>query len=142
MLANIFKINECNICIYVKDTKNGYVILFVYVDNILSVGSDDKIIKSIKNMLNSMFDMKDMGYGDVILGVKILRTLNGLIHCQSYYVDKIRKKFGKDDSDMARTLLIVNLHLSKNKGELYRTIHSLYSKLSRYLINLNVDNWK
>ena len=42
----------------------------LYVYNMLIVGSDDKIITSTKNMLNSRFDMKDMGLADVILGIK------------------------------------------------------------------------
>ena len=52
MITNGFRINECDKCVYIKDTKNGYVILCLYVDDILIVGSDDKMIKSTKNMLN------------------------------------------------------------------------------------------
>ena len=33
----------------------------LYVDDVLIVGSDDKMIASSKNMLNSRFDMTDMG---------------------------------------------------------------------------------
>ena len=117
MLANDFKINECDNCVYVKDTKNGYVILCMHVDDMLIIGSDDKMVKSTKAMLSTRFDMKDMGLTDVILGVKILRTSNGLILSQSHYVDKILNKFNKDDSGMARTPLDLNLHMFKNKGE-------------------------
>ena len=74
MLDAGFKINECDKCMYVKDTSDGYVILCLYVDDMLIAGSDDKIIKSTKNMLQARFDMKDMGLADVILGVKIIRT--------------------------------------------------------------------
>ena len=59
MKTNEFKINKYDKYVNIKDTKNGYVILCLYMDDIL-VGSDDKMIKSIKNMLNSRFDMKDM----------------------------------------------------------------------------------
>ena len=40
-----------------------------------------------KNMLTSRFDMKDMGSTDVILGIKLIRTLDGLILSQSHYID-------------------------------------------------------
>ena len=79
MITNGFRINECDKCVYIKDTENGYVILCLYVDDILIVGSDDKMIKSTKNMLNSKFDMKDMGLADVILGIKITRISDNLI---------------------------------------------------------------
>ena len=40
----------------------------------LIVGSDDKMIISTKNMLNSRFDMKNMRLVDVVLGIKIIST--------------------------------------------------------------------
>ena len=74
MLSHGFKINECDKCVYVKDDEHGYVNVCLYVDDILIVGSDDKMITSTRNMLNSRFDMKDMRLADVILGIKIKRT--------------------------------------------------------------------
>ena len=43
MLSNGFKINECDKCVYVKDTVDGYVILRLYVDDMLIIGSNDKL---------------------------------------------------------------------------------------------------
>jgi hypothetical protein len=113
-------------------------------------------------MLNSKFDMKDMGLADVILGVKITRTSDGLALSQSHYVDKILEKFSKFDTSIARTPVDVNLHLSKNVGvgvsqlEYSRIIGSLMylmsctrpdiaysvSRLSRYTSNPGHDHWK
>ena len=50
MMSHGFKINECDKCIYVKDVEHGYVILCLYVDDMLIVRSDNKIIISIKNI--------------------------------------------------------------------------------------------
>nr|GEW02643.1 retrotransposon protein, putative, Ty1-copia subclass [Tanacetum cinerariifolium] len=88
MLESGFKINECDKRVYVKDTNSGYVILCLYVDDILIIGSNDKIINSTKDMLKSKFDMKDMGLADVILGIKIIRSHNGLVLSQAHYVEK------------------------------------------------------
>ena len=71
MMSHGFKFNQCDKCVYVKDTKLGYVIVCLYVDEMIIVGSDDKMIASTKNILNSKFAMKDMGLVDVILGIKI-----------------------------------------------------------------------
>ncbi|GJY70630.1 retrotransposon protein, putative, ty1-copia subclass [Tanacetum coccineum] len=89
MLESGFKINECDKCVYVKDTSSGYVILCLYVDDMLIVGSNDKMIRSTKDMLKSKFDMKDMGLADVILGIKIIRTQNGLVLSLAQYVGQI-----------------------------------------------------
>ena len=93
MLNSGFKINECGKWVYVKDTSKGYVILCLYLDDMLIIGSDDKMIRSTKDMLKARFYMKDMSIADVILGVKIIRTQNGLVLSQSHYVDKILEKF-------------------------------------------------
>nr|GEW99844.1 retrovirus-related Pol polyprotein from transposon TNT 1-94 [Tanacetum cinerariifolium] len=103
MLESGFKINECDKCVYVKDTSSGYIILCLYVDDMLIVGSNDKMIKSTKDMLKSKFDMKDMGLAVVILGIKIIRTQNGLLLSQAHYVDKILNTHNAEDSGQART---------------------------------------
>ena len=162
MMSRGFKINECNKCVYVKDTKLGYVIVCLYVDDMLIVGGDDKMIASTKNMLNSRFDMKDMGLANVILGIKVKRTSEGLILSQSHYVDNILGKFDKDNSSIAKTSVDVTLHLSKNKGESVsqveysRVIGNLMylmscirpdiayavNKLSRYTSNPGAMHWQ
>ena len=123
MMSHGFKINECDKCVYIKDTKHEYVIVGLYVGDMLIVSSDGKMIIFTKNMLNSRFEMKDMGPADVILGIKIIRTSDGLMLSQSHYVDNILGKFDKDSSRISRIPIDVTLHLSKNKGEniLYKT---------------------
>ena len=74
MLSNGFKINKCDKCVYVKNTHNGFVILCLYVDDMLIMGSDSEVVKATKRLLTNKFDMKDMGVADVILGVKIHKT--------------------------------------------------------------------
>ncbi|GKD82704.1 retrotransposon protein, putative, ty1-copia subclass [Tanacetum coccineum] len=112
MLESGFKINECNKCVYVKDTSSGYVILCLYVDDMLIIGSNEKMIKSTKDMLKSKFDMKDMGFADVILGIEIIRTQNRLVLGQAYYVDKILNTRNAVDSGLTRTPIDTSLHLS------------------------------
>ena len=82
----------------------------------LIVGSNDKMVKSTKDMLNLRFDMKDMGLANVILEIKVSRTPDGLVLSNSHYVDKILEKFNKDSSGVARTPIDMSQHLSKNKG--------------------------
>ncbi|KAJ0621687.1 putative RNA-directed DNA polymerase [Helianthus annuus] len=128
----------------------------------LIIGSDDNMINSTKDMLKARFDMKDIGLADVILGVKITRTENGLVLSQSHYVDKILGKFNSDDTSVARTLIDNTQRLRKNRGESVsqleysRIIGSLMylmtctrpdlayavSRLSRYTSNPSEDHWK
>ena len=103
MMLHGFKINKCGKCVYIKDTEHGYVIVCLYVNDMLIVDSDNEIIISTKNMLNSRFDMKNMGPAYVILGIKIIRTSVGLMLSESHYVDNILGKFDKDNFGIDKT---------------------------------------
>ena len=162
MMSNGFRINEYNKCVYIKDTTNGYVILCLYVDDMLIIGSNNDIIKATKRMLTNEFNMKDLCVTDVILGMKISRKYDGLVLYQAHYVKKVLEKFKEYNDSLVRTPIDVNLHLTKNKGqgiyqlEYSRIIGSLMyimnctkpniayvvSKLSRYTSNLREDHWK
>ena len=65
----------------------------LYVDDMLILGTNIEIIKSTKIILSNSFDMKDLGVADVILGIKIIRTQDGINLSQSHYVDKMIERF-------------------------------------------------
>ena len=116
MLSNGFKINECDKCVYVKTTQKGYVIVCLYVDDMLIIGSNAEMIRITKLFLSSRFDMKDMGIADVILGIKISKIPEGLILSQSHYIAKVLEKFKKYEIKPSKTPVDVSLHLAKNTG--------------------------
>ncbi|KAK6140518.1 hypothetical protein DH2020_025748 [Rehmannia glutinosa] len=162
MKSNGFKINECDKCVYIKSTTNDYVIVYLYVDDMLIMGSSNDLIINTKNMLKKNFDMKDMGLSDVILGIKISRTSDGIVLSQSHYVESILRRFNAFDNPPAKTPVDLSLHLAKNRGEpvsqleYARVIGSLMyltnctcpdiaysvSKLSRFTSNPSTDHWK
>ena len=117
MLANGFKINECDKCVYIKDTPNHQVIICLYVDDMLIISRDIYDINAIKQMLEIKFDMKDLGVADVILGIRIHRTLEGLALSQSYYIEKVHDKFKYMKYGIAKTPLDLSFALQKNEGE-------------------------
>ncbi|KAL0409768.1 UNVERIFIED_CONTAM: hypothetical protein Sradi_1911200 [Sesamum radiatum] len=47
--------------------------LVLYVDDILLIGNDLKMLGDIKSWLSTQFPMKDMGEASYILGIKIYR---------------------------------------------------------------------
>ena len=68
------------------------------------------------------------------MGIKLIRTLDGLILSQPHYVDNILGKFDKENFGIARTPVDVTLHLSKNKGESVSQVE--YSKVISSLMYL------
>ena len=87
MIKDGFTINECEKCVYTKIVENAYIIVCLYVDDMLVLGTNIEIIKSTKRMLSNNFDMKDLEVADVILGIKITRITDGISLSQSHYVN-------------------------------------------------------
>ncbi|XP_070050009.1 uncharacterized mitochondrial protein AtMg00810-like [Nicotiana tomentosiformis] len=81
------------------------------------MSNDIANINVTKRMLTSKFDMKDLGVADLILGIKIHKTPQGLRLSQSHYIKTILEKFKFLDFKVAKTPINVNLALAKNKGQ-------------------------
>ncbi|KAK4400046.1 Retrovirus-related Pol polyprotein from transposon TNT 1-94 [Sesamum angolense] len=62
------------------------------------------------------FEMKDMGEADVILGIKLIRSTDGIAISQSHYVEKILEKFGYQNSRIAKTPYDSSVALFKNES--------------------------
>ena len=84
-------------CVYTMSIDNGYVIISLYVNDMLVFGTSMNVVHSIKRFLASKFDMKDMSKASVILGIKIIRRDKSIMLTQEYYIQKLLKTFGHFD---------------------------------------------
>ena len=64
-----------------------------YVDDMLIMSKYIDDINATKRMLSSKFDMKDLRVADLISGVRIIKTPQGLALSQSHYIEKVLDKF-------------------------------------------------
>ena len=135
---------------------NHEVILCLYVDNMLIMSKEIDDINATKRMLSNKFDMKDLGVVDLILGVRIIKTPQGLALSQSHYIGKVLDKFNYLNFNVVKTPSL-SCTFKKNEGqsdsqlEYARVLGSLMyimnctrpdiacaiSKLSRYTSNSN-----
>ena len=115
-MLNEFKINKVDKCVYVKNTYKGYVIVCLYIDDMLILGNNDHIIKSTKKILTNKFDMKNLGVADIILGIQISRTYDELLLSQSHYIGKILDRISKGNNNTVKTPIDISLYLSNNRG--------------------------
>ena len=72
-MSHKFEMIEEDHCVYIKRSKDKFVILSLYVDDILIAGNSMEYILEIKGWLSSKFEMKDMGEATYIFEVKISR---------------------------------------------------------------------
>ncbi|GKF69455.1 hypothetical protein Tco_0202512, partial [Tanacetum coccineum] len=61
--------------------------------------------------------MKDMGEADIILGIKIKLENKGIVITQSYYIEKILKKFNRKDYSPVSTPMDPVEKLKSNTGK-------------------------
>ena len=63
--------NGADRCIYSKFTKDYGVIVCLYIDDMLVIGTNMHEINETKKYLTSQFKMKDLGEVVTILGIKV-----------------------------------------------------------------------
>ena len=78
LVTNGYSINDGDKCIYIEYEDNTYVVTYLYVDDMLIFGTSLEVVCETKKFLGSKFDMKDLGEAEMILRIKITRTLNEL----------------------------------------------------------------
>ena len=110
-----FKRSEADHYCYVKFFDNSYIILLLYADDMLIVGSSIEEINNLKKQLSKYFAMKDLGAIKQILGVRIIRDkTNGTLKLsQAKYVKKILNRFNMNEAKLVSTPLGSHFKLSK-----------------------------
>ncbi|GKD48605.1 zinc finger, CCHC-type containing protein, partial [Tanacetum coccineum] len=108
------------------------VIICLYVDDMLIFGTNQNQVDKTKKFLSSRFSMKDMGEAYVILGIKIKRENKGIVITQSHYIEKLLKKFNREDCSPVSTLMDPVEKLKSNTGKLVDQLE--YSKAIGCLI--------
>lgn len=87
--------NKLDECIYMKISGSDFVLMILYVDDILLASSNESMLKNTKSFLSSQFEMKDMGEAHYVLGIEIIRDrkkcMLGL--SQKGYIDKVLHRF-------------------------------------------------
>ena len=117
MLANEFKINECDKCFYIKDTPNHKVVVCFYADELLIIKRDISDVNATKHMLENNFDMKDIKVTDVI--------------------EKVLDKFKYLDFNIVKTPINMSFVLQKHEGKSNSQLD--YARVLRSMIYIYIS---
>ena len=102
-------------CAYFKRVgDNDFIILLLYVDDMLVAGPNKDRVQELKAQLAREFDMKDLGPANKILGMQIHRDRKDrkIWLSQKNYLKKILRRFNMQDCKPISTPLPVNYKLS------------------------------
>ncbi|GKB62837.1 zinc finger, CCHC-type containing protein [Tanacetum coccineum] len=114
------------------DESGKEVIICLYVDDMLIFGTNQVQVDLIKEFLSSRFSMKDIGEADVIRGIKIKYESNGIAISQSYYIEKVLKKFNYFECTSVSTPMDTSEKLMPNNSQVVSQLE--YSRVIGYLM--------
>ena len=80
--------------LFTKNSGSVFMILLVYVDDIVITGNDESEIKKFKEFLNSKFLIKDLGELKYFLGIEVLKNDNGICMTQRKYCLELLHEYG------------------------------------------------
>ncbi|KAG9457669.1 hypothetical protein H6P81_002177 [Aristolochia fimbriata] len=119
MLDIGFAMSNADHCVYLQSFNDGdYIILTLYVDDMLVAGTNMKKIDELKKRLANQFSMKDLGEAKQLLGMQITRDKKKkkLWLSQEGYVKKVLERFNMHESKAMTTTLGSQFKLSKEQG--------------------------
>ena len=117
MVSHEYKRTDADHCAYFrKFTDGNFIILLLYVDDMLIAGNDSKLIGKLKERLFKSFDMKDLGPAKQMLGMRITRDRKEkkLWLSQEKYVERVLERFNMKDAKSISTPLANHLKLSRS----------------------------
>ena len=62
-------------CVYVYKDETGFIVLTIYVDNILFLSASKPLLNKLKKKLMNRFEMSDTGDVSRIFGMHVTRTV-------------------------------------------------------------------
>lgn len=92
-----FTQNPADHCVYVKESKEGKLIIITWVDDLIIAASNEERLKEVKEMLAEKFKMKDLGKLKHFLGIDFSQTDGCVKMSQERYTNKILQRFNMQD---------------------------------------------
>ena len=97
--------SEAGHTLFTLTSKQGIVVILIYVDDIIITGSDKEGIILTKAFLKTSFDIKDLGELKYFLGIEICRSKEGPFLSQRKYTLDLLSEAGELGSRVAKTPL-------------------------------------
>ena len=142
LVALGFQKSKLEHAVYRRSNRKSFLLVGVYVDNLVISGPSVDEIKHFKQEMQKKFSMSDLGLLSYYLGIEVQQTSKGITLCQSGYTAKILESMGMSSCNSCATPMEVRLKLSKTKeGEevVEATAYRSVIGSLRYLVNTRPD---
>jgi hypothetical protein len=103
LISTRFYICHSDPNVYTKKVGSHLIILVLYVDDLILIGSDSKILNDVKTSLKKKFEMTNLGFLHYFLGLQVLQTNEGIFLSQSNYAFDLLRRFHMEDCKPTRS---------------------------------------
>ena len=114
--------------LYYSQTNGKYIIILLYVDDLLITGDDSTEISKLQSALQNEFEMTDLGQAKTYLGIELEYHPSGIFLHQRTYISKLLEKFNFQLCNPTKLPMDPKTKLQKNMGspcvdpQLYRSL--------------------
>lgn len=102
--------------LYVKKNIGNILLVSLYVDDLIFLGSSNQMINEFKKAMTSEFEMTDLGQMRYFLGLEIRQEEGGIFVSQEAYAKEILKKYKMKKCNPVSTPMEPGAKLSKFDG--------------------------
>lgn len=140
LTKNNFKQSKCEPCVYYFKSDKEFIVISLYVDDFyILYRKDSSQIKSLLNLLESEFSIKNLGPIQNYLGIRVTRDRQkGILKLdQSVYIKKVLQRFGMSECKPVSTPMQTGLKLCNSDKPLNDETYN-YRQLLGCLMYLSV----
>ncbi|KAA3486889.1 retrovirus-related pol polyprotein from transposon tnt 1-94 [Gossypium australe] len=84
--------------LYVKKYRNGTVLIVsLYVDDLLVIGSNSKLVDDFKRQIQVVFEMLDLGEMTYFLGLEVIKTCEVIFIIQKAFAMRILRRYDMEN---------------------------------------------
>ena len=102
--------------LYVRKKDNDVLFVALYVDDLIFMGSNEKMVKEFKEAMTREFEMTDLGLMKYFLGLEVKQGESGIFVSQEAYAKNILKMYKMEDSNPVAIPMELGAKLSKFEG--------------------------
>ncbi|XP_070004099.1 uncharacterized protein [Nicotiana sylvestris] len=129
--------STCEATLYIKDDEINFIVVSLYVDDMLVTGSNDELVKKFKEDMHHTFEMTDLGEMVHFPSMEIKQKVNEVFICQKKYAGHILKKFRMENCKETIIPMCHKEKLSKN-DEAEKVDKTLYKSMVDCLMYLTI----
>lgn len=103
--------------LYVKQFEADFLLVSVYVDDLLITGSNEVLVDKFKLDMKKKFEMNDLGKMSYFLGMEVVQSARGIFIHQRKYALEILERFDMQSCKPVHVPLSLGAKFMKEDGE-------------------------